>query len=163
MISIIAAVAQNNAIGKDNELLWHLPDDLKYFKRITSGHPVIMGRRTWESLPKRPLPNRRNIVISDIPGDRLEGAEIATSIDHAVSLCNPGEENFVIGGASVYRQFLPRCNRLYLTKVYKDFDGDVFFPELDPAEWTLVSAEEPLHDRENDFTYAYLVYEKVYG
>jgi dihydrofolate reductase len=161
MISIIVAVAQNNAIGRDNDLLWHLPDDLKYFKRITSGHPVIMGRRTWLSLPRRPLPNRRNIVISDIPDDRLEGAEIATSIDHAVSLCNPGEENFVIGGASVYRQFLPLCNRVYLTKVYKDFDGDVFFPELDPAVWKLVSAEEPLHDRENDFTYAYLVYEKV--
>ncbi len=161
MISIIVAVAQNNAIGKDNELLWHLPEDLKRFKAITSGHPVIMGRRTWESLPKRPLPNRRNIVISDIPGDVLDGAEIAGSIEEAVNLCDPAEENFVIGGASVYRQFLPLCNRLYLTRVYKDYEGDVFFPEPDPAEWNLVSSEEGPPDGKNDFTYAYLVYERV--
>jgi dihydrofolate reductase len=161
MISIIVAVAQNNAIGKDNGLLWHLPDDLIRFKKITSGHPVIMGRRTWESLPKRPLPNRRNIVISDIPGDRLEGAEIASSIDHALSLCDPSEENFVIGGASVYSQFLPLCKRLYLTKVNKDFEGDVFFPALDPGEWNLLSAENGPPDGKNNFTYVYQVYERV--
>ena len=160
MISIIVAVAQNNAIGKDNDLLWHLPDDLKYFKRITSGHPVIMGRRTWDSLPKRPLPNRRNIVISDIPGDAVEGAEIATSIEHARSLCDPAGENFIIGGASVYRQFLPLCDRLYLTKVHKDFEGDVFFPELDPSEWKLISQDDRPPDGVNDFTYSYLVYDR---
>jgi dihydrofolate reductase len=161
MISIIVAVARNNAIGRNNELLWHLPDDLVRFKKITSGHPVIMGKRTWESLPRRPLPNRRNIVITDVPGERIEGADMAYSIDEAVALCNPEEESFVIGGASVYRQFLPRCNRLYLTKVYKDFEGDVFFPDPDPAEWKLVSSEEGPPDGKNDFRYTYLVYERT--
>ena len=161
MISIIVAVAENNAIGRNNDLLWHLPDDLVRFKRITSGHPVIMGRRTWESLPKRPLPNRRNIVISDIPGDRIDGAEVAFSIEDAVALCNPEEENFVIGGASVYRQFLPLCNRLYLTRVYKDYEADVFFPELNKAEWKLVSSEDGPPDGKNDFRYTYLVYDRT--
>ena len=159
MISIIVAVAENNAIGRNNDLLWHLPDDLVRFKRITSGHPVIMGRRTWESLPKRPLPNRRNIVISDIPGDRIDGAEVAFSIEDAIALCNPEEENFVIGGASVYRQFLPMCNRLYLTRVYKAYEADVFFPELSEAEWKLVSSEDGPPDGKNDFRYTYLVYD----
>ncbi len=161
MISIIVAVAENHAIGRNNELLWHLSDDLIRFKRITAGHPVIMGRRTWESLPKRPLPNRRNIVISDIPGDRIDGAEVVSSIEAAIELCDPAEENFVIGGASVYRQFLPKCDRLYLTRVHKPFEGDVFFPELSPGEWKLVSSEEGPPDGKNDFRYTYLVYERI--
>jgi dihydrofolate reductase len=161
MISIIVAVAENNAIGRNNELLWHLSDDLVRFKRITSGHPVIMGKRTWESLPKRPLPKRRNIVISDIPGDRIEGAEVAGSIAEAIRMCDPAEENFVIGGASVYRQFLPASDRLYLTRVHQDFEGDVFFPEPEPAEWKLVSSEEGPPDGKNNFRYTYLVYERV--
>lgn len=161
MISIIVAVAEKNAIGRNNDLLWHLSDDLVRFKRITSGHPVIMGRRTWESLPKRPLPNRRNIVISDIPGDRIEGAEVAFSIEDAVALCDPDVENFVIGGASVYRQFLPLCNRLYLTRVYEDYEADVFFPEISEAEWKLVSSEEGPPDARNDFRYTYLIYDRA--
>lgn len=161
MISIIVAVAKNYAIGKNNTLLWHIPEDLIRFKKITTGHTIIMGKRTWESLPKRPLPNRRHIVITDIPGDHFEGAETAYSIDEAISLTDPQTENFVIGGASVYRQFLPMCNRLYLTVVYKDFEGDVFFPELNPAEWNQVSAEEHPADAQNSFSYTYFIYDRI--
>ncbi|HNW75513.1 MAG TPA: dihydrofolate reductase [Bacteroidales bacterium] len=161
MISIIVAIAKNNAIGKNNQLLWHIPDDLIRFKKITSGHPVIMGKKTWESLPKRPLPNRRNIVISDIPGDRIDGAEVAGSIPEAVALCNPDEETFVMGGASIYRQFLPVCDRLYLTVVHQEFQGDVFFPELNPLEWDLVSSTEGPPDPRVGFKYTYLVYDRV--
>jgi len=161
MISIIVAIAENLAIGKNNDLLWHIPADLKRFKRITSGHPVIMGKRTWESLPRRPLPNRRNIVITDIPGEKIEGCEMAYSINEAVAKCNPAEENFIIGGASVYRQFLPHAHRLYLTLVQKSFDADVFFPEIDFSQWKLISKEEFLPDEINDFTYTNETYDRI--
>jgi dihydrofolate reductase len=160
MISIIVAVASNNAIGRNNDLLWHLPNDLSRFKRITTGHTVVMGKRTWESLPRRPLPNRRNLVITDNPADHFEGAEKALSIDEALSMLDPADENFVIGGASIYRQLLPVCDRLYLTKVHKEFEGDVFFPELVPEDWDLLSAENMPLDGKNDFLYSYLVYER---
>lgn len=160
MISIIVAIAENLAIGKNNDLLWHIPGDMKYFKRVTSGHPVIMGKRTYESLPRRPLPNRRNIVITDLPGETIDGCEMAYSIEGAIALCNPGEENFIIGGASVYRQFLPHTHRLYLTRVHRIFDGDVFFPELDFSQWQLLSSEEHGPDEQNDFAYTYEVYDR---
>lgn len=161
MLSIIVAIAENYAIGLNNDLLWHIPGDLSRFKRITSGHPVIMGKRTWESLPVRPLPKRRNIVISDIPGDRIEGAEVVSSIPAAIELCNPEEENFVIGGASVYRQFLPLCDRLYITWVHQVFKGDVFFPELNHGEWRQISSEPGTPGPENNFTYTYVIYERI--
>jgi dihydrofolate reductase len=161
MISIIVAIAENMAIGKNNDLLWHIPADLKRFKLITSGHPVIMGKRTWESLPRRPLPNRRNIVITDIPGEQIEGCEMAYSIDEAITKCDPDEENFIIGGASVYRQFLPHANRLYLTLVQKEFDADVFFPEIDFSQWKLISKEEFPADELNDFRYTNETYDKI--
>ncbi len=160
MISIIVAIAENLAIGKNNDLLWHIPGDMKYFKRVTSGHPVIMGKRTYDSLPRRPLPNRRNIVITDLPGETIDGCEMAYSIEDAVALCNPGEENFIIGGASVYRQFLPVTDRLYLTRVHKSFEGDVFFPELDFSAWQLISREDHGPDEQNDFTYSYEIYDR---
>jgi dihydrofolate reductase len=160
MISIIVAVASNNAIGKDNDLLWHLPNDLGRFRKITTGHTVIMGKRTWESLPKRPLKDRRNMVLTDDPSDRFEGAVVVYSVDDVLAMCDPEDENFVIGGASVYRQFLPLCDRLYLTRVHKDFEGDVFFPQLDPADWHLVSREDFSPDEKNDFSYSYLVYDR---
>ncbi|MFZ4521008.1 MAG: dihydrofolate reductase [Bacteroidales bacterium] len=161
MISIIVAIAQNMAIGKDNDLLWHIPADLKRFKQITSGHPVIMGKRTWESLPRRPLPNRRNIVITDLPGEKIEGCEMAYSIHEAISLCDPEEENFIIGGASVYRQFLPHASRLYLTLVHKSFEADVFFPEIDFSHWKLISKEDFPSDETNDFDYSNETYERL--
>ncbi len=135
MISIIVAIAKNYAIGKNNELLWHIPEDMKRFKRITSGHKVIMGKKTYESLPYRPLKNRTNIVISDIPGDHYEECVMAYSIGEAIGYCDPEEECFVIGGGMVYRQFMPLADKLYITRVHKDFDADTFYPEIDPETW----------------------------
>jgi dihydrofolate reductase len=161
MISIIVAIAENMAIGKNNDLLWHIPADLKRFKQITSGHPVIMGKRTWESLPRRPLPNRRNIVITDVAGEKIEGCEMAYSIEEAIGMCNVDDENFIIGGASVYRQFLPHADRLYLTLVHKPFDADVFFPEIDFSQWKLIASEDFLPDEMNDFSYTNATYDRV--
>lgn len=161
MIAIIVAVAENNAIGKENKLLWHIPEDLKRFKRLTTGHTVIMGRNTWQSLPNHPLPNRRNIVITDNPEDHFAGAGMVTSIEAALGLCSPAEENFVIGGASIYQQFLPMTNRLYLTKVHKVFDGDTFFPELDLSEWEMVSKDDYPPDEANGFGYTYFIFDRI--
>jgi dihydrofolate reductase len=161
MISIIVAIAENLAIGKNNDLLWHIPGDLKYFKKVTSGHPVIMGKRTYDSLPKRPLPNRRNIVITDIPGEVIAGCEMAYNIEDAIALCDPSQENFIVGGASIYRQFLPFAGRLYLTRVHKSFEGDVFFPEIDFSQWTLISKENHGPDEHNGFSYTYEVYDRI--
>ena len=160
MISIIVAIAENLAIGKNNDLLWHIPEDLKRFKQITSGHPVVMGKRTYESLPRRPLPNRRNIVITDVKGEEIEGCEMAYSIEEAIAKSDPSGETFIIGGASVYRQFLPHADRLYLTRVHQSFDGDVFFPEIDFSKWELHSKED-LHSGEpNDFDYSNEIYQR---
>ena len=159
-ISIIVAIAENHAIGKDNKLLWHISDDLKRFKKLTTGHPVIMGKKTYESLPVRPLPNRMNIVLTDVPGEKIEGCEMAYSIPEAIEKCPEGEECFVMGGGSVYRQFLPKADKLYLTKVHRTFDADTFFPEIDDKQWKLISREEIPYDDSVPFDYEYLVYWK---
>ena len=155
MLSIIVAIAENLDIGKDNDLLWHIPDDLKRFKKITGGHTIIMGKRTYYSLPKRPLPNRRSVVITDVPGEIIEGCVMAYSIKDAVEKCDPEGENFVIGGASVYRQFLPFAGRLYLTRVHKAFEGDVFFPAINFEDWDLISREDFPEDESLGFSYSY--------
>lgn len=158
-ISIIVAIAENFAIGKNNDLLFHLPDDLKHFKQITTGHPVIMGRNTLFSLPKWPLPNRRNIVITDNADDNFAGCETVLSIDEAVNLVKNEDEAFIIGGGSVYRQFFPIANRLYLTLVHKQFDADTFFPEIDFSQWNELSRETH-YDEANGFEYTYLNLER---
>ena len=157
MISIIVAIAENYAIGKNNDLLWHIPEDMKRFKQITSGHKIIMGKRTYESLPYRPLKNRTNIVISDIPGDFYEGCIMAYSIEEAKNLCPPDEECFIIGGGMVYRQFLPLADKLYITWVDKSFEADIFFPEIDPATWEETEREEGAGEG-LDFTYSFVTY-----
>ena len=154
-ISIIVAVAQNFAIGKNNDLLFHLPNDLKRFKRITTGKALIMGKRTFYSLPKAPLPNRRNIVITDVPGETFAGCESAGSIDDAVMLVQHEPEVFIIGGGMIYRQFYPLAGKLYLTLVHKDLEADTFFPEIDFDEWR-ETARENLFDEHNGFSYSYL-------
>ena len=161
MISIIVAIAENLAIGKNNDLLWHISEDLKRFKMITTGRTVVMGKRTFDSLPRRPLPNRRNVVITDVPGEKIEGCEMAYSITEAINLCPKEEENFIIGGASVYRQFLPFTDRLYLTRVHKPFEGDVFFPEIDFSAWRLISREDFPESGANAFSYSYEVYDRI--
>lgn len=154
-ISIIVAIADNFAIGKNNDLLFHLPNDLKRFKEITTGHSLIMGRNTLLSLPKWPLPNRRHIVITDKKEDNFPGCEIVYSVEEAIKKVKNEDEAFVIGGGMVYRQFYPMTRKLYLTLVHKSFDGDIFFPEIDFDEWNEDSRED-FYDRENEFVYSYM-------
>lgn len=156
-ISIIVAIARNSGIGRNNRLLWHIPADLKRFRQITLGHTVIMGKNTFLSLPAGPLKDRRNIVISDNPEDHFEGCETVASIAEALDKCDPERENFVIGGASVYRQFLPLADRLYITRVNRSFDADTFFPAINPDEWEVISEEHPGPDARNDFTYTFII------
>jgi len=158
-ISIIVAIADNHAIGKDNKLLWHLSDDLKRFKRLTTGHTIVMGKNTFESLPIQPLPNRRSLVISDVPDDHYEGCVMAYSIEEAIEKCDDERENFVIGGGSVYRQFLPFANKFYLTRVHHDFEADTFF-EVDLSDWELVEEEFVEVDEKNPFSSTFQVYTK---
>ena len=141
MISLIAALASNRAIGKDGQLLWHLPEDMRHFRETTRGKPVIMGRKTWESLPDsfRPLPGRHNIVISRNPAYVAPGATLVSSLNDAMREAGAAHEVFVIGGAELYRQALPIADRLYLTEIAEDFDGDVFFPDVPPEDWDEIS------------------------
>ena len=154
-ISIIVAIARNFAIGKNNDLLFHLPNDLKRFKQITTGHPVIMGKNTFLSLPKGALPNRRNIVITDQPDDQFDGCEMVFSVQEAVAAVKYESEAFVIGGGMIYRQFFPMAKKLYLTLVHKDYDADVYFPEIDYSQWEELTRED-LSDEKNGFNYSYL-------
>jgi Dihydrofolate reductase len=159
-ISIIVAIADNYAIGKDNQLLWHLSEDLKRFKRITEGHPVIMGKKTFYSLPKRPLSGRKNIVLTDIPGEQIEGCQMAYSIEDIINLCNSNEENFIIGGGSVYRQFFTIAQKLYITWVHAKFEADTFFPEIDPSVWKIIASESHKADEKNKYDYTFVTYER---
>jgi dihydrofolate reductase len=159
-ISIIVAITQNNGIGKNNKLLCHIPGDLKRFRLITTGHTVIMGKNTYLSLPGGPLKNRKNIVISDNHNDRFEGCVTVFSIEEAIGQCDDNQESFVIGGASVYRQFLPHTATLYLTLVNKTFEADTFFPEINHGEWVEVSREIFAADDKCDFSYEYIVLQR---
>jgi dihydrofolate reductase len=159
-ISIIVAMTEDNGIGKDNKLLCHLPADLKRFRKITSGHTVIMGKNTFLSLPGGALKNRRNIVLSDNPGDKFEGCETVASVEEAINKCDSNAESFIIGGASVYRQFLPFASRLYLTRIYETFQADTFFPEIHPAEWTEISREQPPAEEDHNFSYEFIVLQR---
>lgn len=161
-LSIIVAVAQNLAIGKDNDLIWHLSDDLKRFKSLTSGHAVIMGRNTWNSLPRRPLPKRRNIVVTHDHGFCDEGAVVAHTIQQAMRLVADEEEAFIMGGASLYRQFMPFVNKLYVTWVYSDFEADVFFPVIDNSLFAVTEESELLVDEATGLTYRYVTYSRLF-
>lgn len=161
MISIIVAVAENYAIGKKGDLLCHMPEDLKHFKAITSGKTVMMGERTFLSLPKHPLPNRRNIVLTDVPGKTFEGAETVYSIDEMVKCCHD-EEAFVIGGGMVYRQMMERADKLYITHIHHSWpDADTFFPEIDPKIWKQLSAEHHSADKNNPYAFTFAEYVKA--
>lgn len=141
MISFVVAVSRNGVIGREGGLPWHISSDLKRFKEITMGKPVVMGRKTWESLPRRPLPGRRNIVITRQPGFAPEGAEVAASAGEALRLAGGVPEVAVIGGGEIYRLFWPLVDRLYLTEVDLDVEGDTHFPPLAPGEWREVGSE----------------------
>ncbi|HEX2531127.1 MAG TPA: dihydrofolate reductase [Burkholderiaceae bacterium] len=156
--TIIVATDAQHGIGIRNALPWRLPEDLAHFKRTTSGHPIIMGRKTFESIG-RPLPNRRNIVITRDPGWRCEGVEAVPSLQTAAELVN-GAEAFVIGGAQIYAQALPLANRLIVTEISKTFDCDAFFPPIDPCQWKEV-ARERHRSEPNGFDYAFVTFERM--
>lgn len=159
MISIIVAIAENYAIGKKGDLLCHLPEDLKHFKSITSGKTVMMGERTFYSLPKHPLPNRRNIVLTDVKGKIFEGAEAVYSIDEMIKCIHGEEEAFVIGGGMVYRQMMERADKLYITHIHHSWeDADTFFPEIDPSVWKQTCAEKHEADENNPYDFTFCEY-----
>jgi len=162
MLSIIVAKAKNNIIGKDNALIWHLPDDLKRFKRITTGHTIIMGRKTFESLG-RVLPNRHHIILCNDAQMNIdnENVEILEDISMLDKYVKDEDEHFVIGGATMYKLLMPLCTKMYITEIDKDFEGDVSFPEIDLNEWKVTEKEEGPVDDENDFKYEYVTYERI--
>lgn len=158
---MIVAMAKNRAIGKENQLIWHNSNDLKHFKQVTMGHTVIMGYNTWLSLPgQRPLPHRRNIIISTRLDQSPEGFELAHSIPEALQMVESEEEVFVMGGGIIYEQFLPKADRLYLTRLDKDFEADTYFPYVNFDEWELVDLEVVDDDPQVEYSYRFEVWEK---
>ncbi len=159
LISLIAAVAENRAIGIDNRMPWHLPADLRHFKALTVGKPIIMGRRTWESLPGL-LPDRPHIVVTRKPDYRAEGCRVVHSVDAALAAAGDAPEVMVVGGAELYSALLPRADRLYLTQVETTVAGDAFFPDYDPAQWRVTAQERHAADARNPFAYRFLTLER---
>jgi dihydrofolate reductase len=156
MLSIIVAIAKNNAIGKDNQLLWHISEDLKYFRQVTSGHTVIMGRKTFESIGK-PLPNRKNIVVSrTLPPQ--DGITVVSSIAEALQHTANEPEVFVIGGGTIYRETFPLAQKLYITQVHENYEGDTFFPAIDPAEWQETARTDFPRGAQFPHAFSFLVY-----
>lgn len=156
-LSIIAAVARYGVIGIENRLPWRLPEDLRHFKRLTLGHHLIMGRKTFESIG-RPLPGRVTVILTRDPGYRAEGCITAGSIDDALRLCGDDPEVFVVGGAELYAQLLPRADRLYLTEIDADFAGDAFFPAYDRTQWQEIGREP--HVSDTGLAYAFVTYQR---
>ena len=159
MITLIAAAAENNALGKDNDLLWHLPEDFKRFKQITSGHYIIMGRKTFESFPK-PLPNRTHIIITRQKEYLAEGCLVVHSLEEALEIAPQNEEIFIIGGAQIYKQALPFADKIDLTRVHIELDADAFFPEFNTSEWNLVFSEKHFKDEKHQFDFTFETYLK---
>ena len=157
MIIMIAAVAENNALGKDNNLLWHLPSDFKRFKELTSGHHIIMGRKTFESFPK-PLPNRTHIVISRQKDYLPEGCIIVENLEKAFAVCPKNEDSFIIGGGEIYSQSIPLADELDITRVHHSFEADVYFPEIDSKIWELTSETFNPKDEKHLYDYTFQIY-----
>ncbi|MFW0716623.1 dihydrofolate reductase [Pedobacter sp. N23S346] len=156
-LSIAVATGENREIGKNNQLLWHMPADLKFFKQTTSGHTIIMGRKTFDSVG-RPLPNRRNIVISRDASLKIEGVEVVNSFEEALEITKKEEKPvFIVGGAEIYRQALPKTDLLYLTTIHHQFDADTFFPEINRNEWDVVSSDSHKADEKNKYDYTFEV------
>jgi dihydrofolate reductase len=154
IISSIVAIAENNAIGKDNQLLWRLPADLKHFKEITTGHPVIMGRKTYESVG-RPLPNRRNIMITRSKGLEIPGIEVVNTLEQALKLCEGTAEVFIVGGAEIYKMAMPVTDKIFLTVVKGVFEADTFFPSIDTEVWKETDAVSFEPDEKNPYGYTF--------
>ncbi len=165
MISIIVAVSENNVIGKDNTLIWHLPADMKFFKEKTNGHCIITGRKNYESIPEkfRPLPNRTNIVITRQKEYAAPGAIVVNSIEEAIEKAKEtgDAEIFIIGGGEIFKQSLKYTDRVYLTKIHHSFEGDAFFPDLNPAEWKETQRIKGIVDEKNKFAHDYITLDKI--
>lgn len=160
LLSLIVAVARNGVIGRGNALPWHLPADLKHFKAVTLGKPVIMGRKTFESIG-RPLPGRKNIVVTRNAGFRAEGCEVVASLEAALAVCVDAEEVFVIGGAQLYAEALGKADRIYLTRIEADIEGDTFFPPFDSARWRVVESRPGVVDEKNLLPHRFERLEKI--
>ena len=160
-LNIIVAVANDGAIGGKGDLLWHIGEDLRYFKTVTSGCTVLMGRKTWESLPFRPLKNRRNIIISADKNYEATGGEVFSSLEEAMVSCGDNEKVFCIGGGKVYEQFMPLCNRLYLTKIYADFEADTFFPDITDSIFDLESESALFVDEQTKLKFRFFIYKRT--
>ena len=161
MLSIIAAISENNVIGKDNKLLWHLPEDLKRFKELTTGHTIIMGRKTFESLGGI-LPDRKHIVLTRDINYNIdsEWVKVVHDIEELKDYINDDNENFVIGGALIYKQLERYTQKMYITKIYKTFEGDAYFPKINENEWKEIERETGLKDEKNPFDYEFITYER---
>jgi dihydrofolate reductase len=162
MITVIAAIAKNNALGKDNDLIWYLPADLKRFKKVTTGHYILMGRNTFESIGK-PLPNRTTIIITRNKNYSKEGCLIAGSIEEAIELAKEEAQLFIIGGAQIYKEIMAKdlADQLDITLVHSEFDADVYFPEIDTSVWKEAVREDFKADEKNDYDYSFISYQKI--
>jgi len=162
MISFLVAMDENRLIGKDNELPWHLPNDLKYFKEVTMGHKIVMGRKTFESIG-RPLPGRENIVLSTNPNFQAKGCQVFHDLDSFIQFANEhkNEEIFIIGGAIIFETLFNYADRLYITEIQGQFEGDTYFPNFDLDEWKVISLKDGTVDEKNKYPHRFLVYERI--
>lgn len=162
MLSIVVAKAKNNIIGKDNKIIWNLPEDLKHFKELTTGHTIIMGRKTFESLGGV-LPNRKHIIFSQNPDFRVndENVEVVHSLLQIQDLIEGEEEAFVIGGAMIYNFLMPYVKKMYVTEINEEFDGDSFFPKINENTWKEVNREKGIKDENNNMDYEFVIYERI--
>jgi len=157
-ISIIVAIDLNNSIGRDNKLMWHISEDFKRFKKITMGNPVIMGEKTFHSLPVKPLPGRKNIVLSDDLSFRYDGCIVVNSFESAIGAMDDEKENFIIGGEMIYKLFLPYANKIYLTKVLHTFDATAFFPDVDFSKYKIEEESDVFFDEKSNLKYKFIIY-----
>lgn len=161
MISIIAAIGENNALGKDNEMLWHLPDDFKRFKKVTTGHHVIMGRKTFESLGKKALPKRTNIIITSQQSYEASCIVLADSLKTALKIAKTDPNPYIIGGGMIYKEAVKIADRLDITHVHHTFEADTFFPKIDPKEWREVSRTFHPKDDKHAYDFSFVIYERI--
>ena len=162
IISLVVAASENNVIGKNNQLLWHLPKDMKFFKNVTWAMPVVMGRKTFESMGSKPLSGRKNIVITRQPGWKAGGVSVVNSVDAAIALASElnYKEIFVIGGGEIYMIAFQKANKIYMTRVHADLEGDTYFPVIEKNDWTLVSNVDNAADEKHDYAFSFQLWGK---
>ncbi len=159
MLTLIAAAGDNNELGKNNDLVWHLPDDFKRFKKLTSGHHILMGRKTFDSFPQ-PLPNRTHVVITRQENFKKPGIIVVHSLERAIELTKDDPQPFVIGGGEIYKMAMDVADKIELTRVHGEFEADTFFPEIDKSQWKLISEEFHEKDEKHQYAFTYLTYER---